>query len=285
MIFGTATLPIRPIPSLVKTISPTQFAFPDPDCDQAGPGNPIDISIPDYSDFNPGQSFTKTWRLLNSGACTWTADYAAVWFSGDTFGAPHTTNLTNPVAPGKTVDISVDMIAPTLPGSYQSNWKLQNQAGKLFGIGPTGDAPFWVRITVTQSQALAVDTPAAETPAPRVYANGFANLTVNDGLNLDQIKINQGKGDDLLYIQKDGNQHLLVPENGAQILQVGKGQPSISDCQSASISADPQGLDGLSPGTYFCYKTNMGLPGWARLAYLNPNDQVLTIEILTWSAP
>jgi hypothetical protein len=285
VLFSASATPTRLIPTLAVTLIPTLTASANPDCDQAGPGNPVDISVPDNSNFDPGQSFTKTWRLLNTGTCTWSSDYAAVWFSGDTFGAPRTTNLTNPVAPGKSVDISVDMVAPTIPGTYQSNWKMQNPAGKLFGIGPAGDAPFWVRITVSQPSSLSVETPVAETPAARVYANGFANLTINDGLNLDQIKINQGTADDLLYTQKDGSQHLLVPENGAQIIQIGKGQPSITDCQSTSLSADPQVLDGLSPGAYFCYKTNMGLPGWARLAYLNPNDQVLTIEILTWSAP
>jgi hypothetical protein len=52
------------------------------------------------------------------------------------------------IRPGEQVDIAVDMRAPDESGSYQGNWKLLNPFGQLFGIGPKGDAPFWVRISV-----------------------------------------------------------------------------------------------------------------------------------------
>ena len=32
------------------------------------------------------------------------------------------------------------MIAPAAAGTYQSNWKLQNADGLLFGLGPSGQA-------------------------------------------------------------------------------------------------------------------------------------------------
>ena len=61
--------------------------------------------------------------------------------------------------------------------------------------------------------------------------------------------------------------------------------PKIGDCQAAGLGAGPVLLDGVQPGTYFCYRTNQGLPGWLRLVFLNPQDGVLSIEILTWSVP
>ena len=271
--------------SLPSTAQPLASQAVSQSCDRASAGKPIDITVPDNTIFEPGQSFTKTWRLLNASSCTWTSDYAAVWFSGETFGAPVTAILPGIVPPGKPVDITMDMVAPQKPGTYQSNWKLQNPDGELFGIGPNGDAPFWVRIIVTQPEQMTGDNTATTTPSPLVYASGIANLTLNDSLDLDQVKINQGKADDIIYNQ-DRQHHLqLVAINGALLAQSGKSQPSISDCQAAELSTNPVPLDGVASGMYFCYKTNMGLPGWARLVYLNPKDNVLTIEILTWSTP
>ncbi len=268
-------LPVLTVPAAV---TPTLV------CDRASPGNPIDITVPDGSSYEPGQAFTKTWRLLNSGACTWTVDYAAAWFSGEKFGATPSANLSGPVAPGKSVDISIDMVAPDKPGTYQSNWKLENKAGALFGIGPSGDAPFWVRIEVLKPVGVEQAATSAPTTSPLVYATGFANLTVNDGLDLDRDQINTGKSDDLIY-QEHNAAHTLAPQSGVLIAQFGLGQPSIGDCQAASLSAEPQVLDEVTAGMYYCYKTSMGLPGWLRLGYLNPNDHVLTVEILTWSTP
>jgi hypothetical protein len=269
---------VQPVPTAQAVLTPTQV------CDRASPGNPIDITVPDGSSFEPGQVFTKTWRLLNTGSCTWTVDYSATWFSGEKFGAAPTVNLSGSVAPGKSIDISIDMAAPAQPGTYQSNWKLQDKAGVLFGIGPSGDAPFWVRIEVLKPVSSEQAATSAPTTSPLVYATGFANLTVNDGLDLDRDQINSGKSDDLLY-QEQNAAHTLAPQSGTLIAQFGLGQPSIGDCQAAALSTDPQALDQVTAGMYYCYKTSMGLPGWLRLGYLNPNDHVLTVEILTWSTP
>jgi hypothetical protein len=40
--------------------------------------------------------------------------------------------LTQSVAPGAQIEISVDMVAPTNPGSYQSFWKMKNASGQFF---------------------------------------------------------------------------------------------------------------------------------------------------------
>ncbi len=84
--------------------------------------------------------------------------------------AIQTHQLQSEVLPGEVVELSVEMVAPFEPGFYQSNWMLQSPEGELFGLGPNGDAPFWVRIEVvgtftptiqfTQTQTLTV------TPTP-----------------------------------------------------------------------------------------------------------------------
>ena len=187
--------PAKPSPTVLPSPTPVPPS-PTPVCDRASPGNPVDLTIPDDTDMLPGQRFAKTWRLINSGACTWTRDYAVVWWSGETFNAPVQMKFTNPVLPGRGVDITADMIAPEKTGTYQSTWKLQNARGTVFGIGPSGDAPFWVRIRVVEPEP---PTPTAviSTPTVAVYSGGLANLSPNSSLDFDSNQVNTGSGDDL----------------------------------------------------------------------------------------
>ncbi len=112
-----------------------------------------DVTIPDGTKLAPGESFVKTWRLRNSGSCTWTTSYRVVFESGNALGAPASINLPASVPPGATVDISIQMKAPDAPKDYESNWKLQNASGTIFGTGSTGTKPFWARITVVAPTA------------------------------------------------------------------------------------------------------------------------------------
>lgn len=91
-----------------------------------------DVTIPDGTMLSPGEAFTKTWRLKNIGACTWTTAYALVCDSGDCMSGPSAQPLAGSVAPGQIVDISVPLVAPASPGHYRGYWKLRNAAGVLF---------------------------------------------------------------------------------------------------------------------------------------------------------
>ena len=66
-------------------------------------------TVPDGSEFAPGQTFSKTWRFKNVGTCTWANTYEMFFYSGDQLGAPAKVSLGNSVAPGQTIDISVTM--------------------------------------------------------------------------------------------------------------------------------------------------------------------------------
>ncbi|MEW6240281.1 MAG: NBR1-Ig-like domain-containing protein [Chloroflexota bacterium] len=108
-----------------------------------------DVTVPDGTNFAPGTTFKKTWRLKNIGTCTWTTSYSMVYVSGEKMGSTLTVAMPATVAPGQTVDISVDMTAPSAPGKYRGNWQFKNAAGVLFGIGVSANKPWWVEINVT----------------------------------------------------------------------------------------------------------------------------------------
>ena len=107
-----------------------------------------DINVQDGTEFAPGESFTKTWRLRNVGSCTWNPDYELVFASGDAMGSPAAQKIGVTVQPGETVDVSVKLTAPQKAGDYTGNWQLRSSGGVLFGIGKTGQSTFWVKIRV-----------------------------------------------------------------------------------------------------------------------------------------
>jgi hypothetical protein len=135
-----------------------------------------DVTIPDGSILAPGTTFVKTWRLKNVGTCTWTTAYGIVFTGGDQLGAPAVVNMPASVAPGATVDISVNMTAPATNGHYRGNWKLRNASGSLFGVG-AGDWLFWVDIFVNTSSTAATTYDFVANYASAAWTSGAGAIT------------------------------------------------------------------------------------------------------------
>lgn len=154
------------IPTIARSATPEPEATSSVECNRASPGTPFDLTIPDNTKLYAGQEFTKTWRLVNSGSCKWTRLYKLVFFSQNPMGAMQEQFLTGEVLTGQAIDLSVTFYAPTSPGVYQSNWMLQDPDGNLFGIGPNADAPFYVRIEVTQEPSPTPEASLTPTPKP-----------------------------------------------------------------------------------------------------------------------
>lgn len=92
-----------------------------------------DVTVPDGTDFAPGATFTKTWRIRNSGTCSWSTSYSVVFSSGAAMGGPATQPLTATIAPNSTLDVSVNLTAPSATGTHTGYWMLRNAAGQTFG--------------------------------------------------------------------------------------------------------------------------------------------------------
>lgn len=157
---GTSQPPAPPptltlLPALTPTLTPN--ASPPPTLAPTGCNKATfvaDVTVPDGTLFSPGTTFIKTWRLKNSGTCTWTTSYKLLFYSGEQMGAPTSINLTKNVAPGTTIDLTVNMTAPALAGSYRGYWILSNASGGLFGIGTGASNPFWVDVNVSGSSTV-----------------------------------------------------------------------------------------------------------------------------------
>ena len=156
---GQSGATATPLPEITSTSVPEFTSPPSPTqgvCDQAAFEK--DVNYPDNSALKPGEEFTKTWRLENTGTCSWNSNYAIVFDRGDAMEGPATAALTtNSIALGETVDVSVVLIAPETPGTYQGYWMLRNPAGQEFGLGEDGEKNFWVKIKIEPQSGLTYD--------------------------------------------------------------------------------------------------------------------------------
>jgi len=280
----TPTLTRTLIPTLDRTRPPLFTPTSELPCNRAAAGRPIDVTIPDDTKMGPGQPFSKTWRLENVGSCTWTRLYAVTFFSGNSLGARYTQNLQQPVAPGAMVDITMDMVAPQNIGLYQSNWMLSDPDGEFFGIGPHGDAPFWVRIEVVQVVTSTPTPTPTITRTPVVFITGEARLGDGDQLDLDRAILNPDDGDevDLVYQYGDTPTHQLIPANDAVWAELGNTEPSFGECINAALKDDPISFNQVPAGTYICYRTSGTLRGWLLIEGFDGGK--LVISFLTWAA-
>lgn len=275
-----------PDPSATRDLSqPDGKAIAAP-CDLAQLGFPLDINVPDGTQFRPGETFSKTWRLYNAGTCTWTPDYAVIWFSGKDMGVNDVQPLYMEVLPGGLVDVTIDMAAPLSPGTYQSNWKLRNRDGAMFGIGPNGDAPFWVRIVVAPVETpTVIPTIPEPTATPVIYASGSLTLSLGEGVDLDSAQINQAKNDDLGFLIAETEEVELVPMAGTHLTTYGPRPPQIIDCEQSGTNNAPVVLAEEQAGMYYCYRTTNGLPGWILIKSVDAENGQIDLEFVTWAVP
>lgn len=161
---STVTQGVTPSPSATFRPTATSGNFVG-SCDDAR--FVADVTVPDDTEMDPGETFTKTWRLENAGTCDWITDYSVSFVSGDKMGGD-TYEISETVAPGETHDISIDMKAPFEAGTYRGDWTIKNENGISFG------ATFYVQIVVNTSATptgTATNTPTAtatatSSPAP-----------------------------------------------------------------------------------------------------------------------
>jgi hypothetical protein len=167
----TSAPEIQPPLSIEET--PVQTAAPDSNLTCYRAQFVADVTISDNTAVQPGQTFIKTWRLVNNGACPWPPDTQLVYVDGAAMQGL-STPLGQTIEPGQSVDISVQLTAPTDPGTYRGLWMLANASGR-FGLGDTGGDPFWVQVQV---QAPALSTGIIYKFAEHVCEAAWRSATV-----------------------------------------------------------------------------------------------------------
>jgi hypothetical protein len=94
-----------------------------------------DVTIPDGMIIEPGTKFTKTWRVRNDGNCVWDKSYTLEFDHGDAMSIVTKIPLTRTVSTGESLDISIEMTAPAVEGTYTGYWHIATPFGGYMGVG------------------------------------------------------------------------------------------------------------------------------------------------------
>jgi len=249
----TLTTPTLRPPTATATPVPTVILPTQPVATTAAPTSSIscnaatfisDVTFPDKTVLSAEQSFTKVWRLKNSGTCAWSPSYTLVFVSGAQMGGPNEVALPASVKPGETVDLTVNLIAPKDSGEYTGLWQLRAADSQTFSTSPKND-PFWVKIivgTTTMSGTSFVDAFCTA-----IWKNGTgaslgcpaarANFTTGSLNRVDAPVLAGGTTDNepvLVTIPADGSDGKIIGRYPAYKVLAGDHFITLLGCMNAS---------------------------------------------------
>ena len=247
---GGAPPPPPTVTGTPPTATPTATGTIQPNaCDRAQ--FVADVTVPDGTSFAPGIGFTKTWRLKNVGTCTWT-NYSIMFDTGEKMGGPDSALIPTTVAPGQTVDITLNLTSPTTAGTYRGYWKLKNNTGVPFGIGSAGTKSFWVEIKVSGT-GINPKTPTPPTPGTPVTPATPVSGTVYDfAANVCTAKWYTGAGE-IPCPGTDGDSKGFVLIANPSRLETGTNDP-----RTGIITFPQNQNNGYIQGIYPSYQVKSG---------------------------
>jgi hypothetical protein len=151
-------------------------------------------SAGDHNNLQPGRQFSGVWTLRNSGERAWNGDFRVAYVDESTADTAQTprdrlgseasyslrqVSGRESVAPGETVQIRLDLVAPLQPGAYAFHWQLQSDAGEPFsGVR-------WLRIGVVG--AAPVDDGTGDREEPASLRIGMNINPEAHGLDVDRL--------------------------------------------------------------------------------------------------
>ena len=97
----------------------------------------VSQTVANNTSFSPGQAFSCTFTMHNSGTSTWMANGASGYtlnnYNGAAMGAPFYTPCSANIAPGADGTFTINFTAPTAAGTYTANFQMNNVSSVYFG--------------------------------------------------------------------------------------------------------------------------------------------------------
>lgn len=108
-----------------------------------------DVTVGEGEAIPPNTAFIKSWKIRNSGNEDWPFGCCLRFLMGERMGAPDSVNV-QPTPPGMCIEVTVNMISPSIPGIYQGQWRMHTSSGVPFG------EIIWVIISVEHEGLLGI---------------------------------------------------------------------------------------------------------------------------------
>lgn len=210
----------------------------------------MDVTVPDGTEFNPGESFTKIWQLSNVGSSTWSTSYRLAFIGGSQMGEVTEVSLPNSVPPGSTVDVEVELVAPDTSGTHRGFWSMKNSAGTLF------DNAVYVEIKVIGGSEA--EEPTAAPPGEAVVTDV-------------SIRVEEGYANECPYeFLFTGTFKLNKPASVTYQLEAGSSTPGFVFDLPAPVSGN---FDAGTHVVTFNLNLDNSVDGWMQLHISAPNEE------------
>ncbi|NOH03499.1 MAG: hypothetical protein HND47_16815 [Chloroflexi bacterium] len=240
---------------------------------------------PAYTSVTAGTLFQSTWRIKNTGTCTWDSSYRLAFLGGERMNGPRNLPLSETVPPGGEIELSVTLIAPVEVGTYQGQWQLFAPDGKPFGVR----LPIDIVVPSYTVTDLPPDRIVAKMPSGgdlMAFGEGALWSLLSLGGNaVSRIDINTNQIAASIPV---GNFPQALTIGFGSVWASASGTISRIDPQTNQVSAaipfDPLfTLNGLATGAGSVWATN-GEEGLVYRIDPNTNQVVATIEAPMWSS-
>jgi hypothetical protein len=127
----SGSLPGEPSAEPTSTPSPPEPTVDVSDC-TLGATFQADITIPDNTPVEAGQSFVKTWRVRNTGTCDWGPGYRLTFIDGEQMGGAKPASVPDTPA-GESAEVSIELVAPVERGQHRGSWQMCVNETECFG--------------------------------------------------------------------------------------------------------------------------------------------------------
>ena len=245
--FVTSTLPPTKALVLPSTVTPktpvataatgtpaTQVPTAPPDC-KVQAVLLEDVTIPDDTRVPAGEPFTKTWRFKNTGTCHWSG-YTINFLTGDRMDAPNSAPIPDTLA-GETVDVSLELTAPTADGSYSGYFTLKDAEGESINVGT--EKTFWLKIIVGNP-----------TTAPTSSSGGSSSSGSTSGVTVSSVSNCDASGNAGYASQIEALINAERQKNGLSILTINSALTNAAQNHAADMACNSMISHTGSDGSY-----------------------------------
>ncbi|MEN6435760.1 MAG: NBR1-Ig-like domain-containing protein [Anaerolineaceae bacterium] len=226
----------------------------------------VEENYPDNSIFTPGQTLVKTWEIKNTGSLTWSTAYQLILFAspqGDSLSSPSQINFPQETAPGKTVSLSLPLVAPVTPGTYSVYWAIRNERGEMVAVD---GGNLWVKIQVCKT-VQSCNTPVAGGGTTATVNNTSVTVT-NFTYDAHSATVNYciaiSSLSDWKSLRAYGSwptaPKLLIDQKAAPFLAGGSDYPSGDGCAYMQYQVGASEIDQAQQVTFVIEALRMDLP-------------------------
>ena len=161
---------------------------------QPGATYVADVTVANGTRLEPGRTFTKTWRIRNTGVVAWGDGFTLTPVANNPLGGSPVP--LPPAQPGQTANVSVELTAPAAIGRHRAAWQARAAEGAPFGDilqveievvrpGAADDARFEADVDYPDGTAIAAGTRFTKTWRVRnagtsAWSAGYALAFVGD---------------------------------------------------------------------------------------------------------